>query len=422
MEYGLIGKALGHSYSVMIHRCFGDYDYQLYPMPEEELEKTLRERAFKGLNITIPYKKTVLPFCDELSHAVKQVGSANTLVMRGGKLLADNTDLAGMRFMLNKAGISLAGKKVIILGSGGTSLTAQAACRAENAREILVVSRSGPVDYEKMYGLHTDADVIINATPVGMYPDTLVSPVDLSAFPRLSGVADVIYNPARTALTLDARERGIPCADGLWMLAAQGWHAAKLFLNREIGEERLYDAWRQVKEQCLNLVLVGMPGSGKTALGKRVAMKLNKKFVDLDQEIEERFGPIPALFAKGGEEGFRAVEKETVRAFGKESGLVIATGGGAVLFPENVRALRQNGVIAWVRRPVEQLSTEGRPLSTGPEALKRMEKARTPLYRACADFSVENRSALEEGAARLQEGFHAYFGAERPEPEHAGHP
>lgn len=422
MEYGLIGERLGHSYSPQIHRVFGEYDYQLYPMTPEQLRETLKGRDFKGLNITIPYKKDVLPFCDEVSDTVREVGSANTLYFRDGKLCAENTDLPGMLFMLDRAGITLTGKKVVILGSGGTSLTAQAACRVRQAAEYTVVSRSGPVTYEDLYEKHIDADIIINSTPVGMFPNNLERPVDIRRFPKLCGVADVIYNPAKTALLLDAEEAGIPRIDGLWMLVAQAWHAARLFLNAEIPEEKNAEAYKSVRRECLNLVLVGMPGSGKSTLGRTAAEKLGKRFIDLDEEIVKRFGPIPEIFKNQGEAAFRDMESEIIKEFGKESGCVIATGGGAVLRKENVRALRQNAAVVWVRRDLAKLSTQGRPLSTGPEALKRMEEARTPLYRACADYMVDNDGTPEEAVEQILEGFDEAADPERAEPEHARRP
>ena len=421
MEYGLIGERLGHSYSPQIHRVFGYYDYQLYPMTGEQLRETLKSRDFKGLNITIPYKKDVLPFCDEVSDTVREVGSANTLFFQDGKLCAENTDLPGMLFMLDRAGISLTEKKVVILGSGGTSLTAQAACQARKASTYIVVSRSGPVTYEDLYAKHTDAEIIINSTPVGMYPQNLESPVDIRRFPRLLGVADVIYNPAKTALLLEAEEAGIPHIDGLWMLVAQAWHAARLFLGEDIPEEKIAEAYRSVRRECMNLVLVGMPGSGKSTLGRAAAEKLSKRFIDLDEEIVKRFGPIPEIFKNQGEEAFRDMESEIVKAYGKESGCVIATGGGAVLRKENIRALQQNAIVTWVRRGLAQLSTEGRPLSTGMEALKQMEQARSPLYRACADFMIDNDGMLHEAVERILEGFDEAADPERTEPEHAGH-
>ena len=421
MEFGLIGEKLGHSFSPQIHRCFGDYDYRLCPLSRQDMEALVRSRQFRGLNVTIPYKQAVLPLCDEISDTARAVGSANTLVMRDGRLTAYNTDLSGFLLMLDRAGIALAGKKAVILGSGGTSLTAQAACRARQAREAVVVSRHGQVTYDDLYARHTDADVLINATPVGMYPNNLASPVDLGRFSRLSGVADVIYNPARTALLMDAEERGIPCVGGLWMLAAQGWYAARLFLGRDIPEDRLAQAYRAVRRQTLNLVLVGMPGSGKSTLGRLAAERLGRQFVDLDAEIEKTQGPIPAIFARQGEAAFRDMESQTVRRFGRESALVIATGGGAVLRKENVRALRQNAVVAWIRRPAEQLNMEGRPLSADMEALLRMEQQRTPLYRAAADFDVQNDAAPQQALERILEGFDACACDERAQSEHVGH-
>ena len=422
MEYGLIGERLGHSYSPQIHRAFGNYDYQLYPMPLSDVERLLREKQFKGLNVTIPYKRAVLPFCDVLSPAVREIGSANTLVVRDGKICADNTDLPGMLSMLDNAGIGLTGKKVVILGSGGTSLTAQGACRVRQARKTVVVSRKGPVTYEELYKKHTDAEVIINATPVGMYPNNLVSPIDLARFPKVRGVADVIYNPAKTKLLLDAEAAGSPCIDGLWMLAAQAWYAAKLFLDADIPEEKIQEAYQSVRRECLNLVLIGMPGCGKSTQGKRAAQALGRTFVDLDAEIVKRFGPIPNIFEEQGEAGFRKLESEIVKEFGKESGLVIATGGGAILQSENVEALRQNGALCWLRRPVEQLATAGRPLSANMEKLKEMEQIRTPLYRACADYAVDAHTEKAMTTKAILEGFYEAAGAERAEPEHAGHP
>ena len=405
MEYGLIGEKLGHSYSPQIHRVMGHYDYQLYPMSREELIALLKARTFRGLNITIPYKKDVLPYCDEISPVVQKVGSANTLYFRDGKLCAENTDLAGFLFMLEKGNISLKGKKVIILGSGGTSLTAQAACREMKAREYIVVSRSGPVDYDTLYRQHTDGEIIINTTPVGMYPHNGEMPVDLSVFSQLQGVADVIYNPACTALLRRAKEMKIPCIDGLWMLVAQAWHAAKLFLNQDLPAKCVGKAYRAVRRDCLNLVLVGMPGCGKSTLGRRMAENMGRAFVDVDAEIEKEAGPIPKIFEEQGEAAFRAIESRVIARLGKESGLVIATGGGAVLKQENIQALQQNGVIAWVKRPLALLSTTGRPLSKNADALTEMEKIRLPLYQACADFAVENDGALKLAIKSIEEGF-----------------
>ena len=406
MEYGLLGEKLGHSYSPLIHSVMGSYDYRLLPVNPEELEEILQKRDFRGLNVTIPYKRTVLPFCDEVSEAVRLIGSANTLVCEDGRIRADNTDLPGFLEMLRAAGIGLAGKKIVILGSGGTSLTAQAACRVSGARETVVISRSGPVGYEALYRDHTDAEVLINATPVGMYPGNLASPADLTRFPRLTGVADVIYNPAKTALILDAEKLGIPHADGLRMLAAQAWHAARPFLKEDLPVSRIDEACALVRRKTRNLILVGMPGCGKTTLGRQAAALLQRPFVDLDVEIERQTGKAVAqVFAEAGEPAFREMESAMAEKYGKESGLVIATGGGTVLRRGNVRALRQNGVLVWVRRALDRLSVDGRPLSAGMDALVRMEAFRTPIYTACADRSVENSGAVEDTARRIVEAF-----------------
>lgn len=416
MEYGLIGEKLEHSYSPLLHACFGEYDYRLYPMDLPALRETLQKRAFRGLNITIPYKTMVLPYCDAVSDAVKMVGSANTLWVQDGKLFADNTDLQGMIYMLGKGGIRLSGRKVIILGSGGTSLTAQAACKVLQARETVVISRSGPIPYSDLYAHHADGEILINTTPVGMYPKTLISPVDLSRLPRLQGVADVIYNPAQTALLLDAKERGLRCMDGLWMLASQASYAAQNFLGKAIPEEKIEQAYETVRRKCMNLVLIGMPGSGKSTLGAIAAQKLGRPLIDIDAEIEKEYGPIPLLFRDRGESTFREMESEKCRAFGKESGLVIAAGGGAVLRKENVRALLQNGVTAWIKRPLEALATEGRPLSNGQDAVKKMWEIREPIYRACASFEVDNSGWTENAIRQMMEGFDEAVGCKRTKP------
>ncbi len=413
MEYGLLGERLEHSFSPLIHRVMGDYDYRLLPVPPAQMRRILQERRFKGLNVTIPYKRDALALCDEASEEARSVGCANTVINRRGRLIACNTDLPGFLYMLRRSGLSPKGKKTAILGSGGAALAARAACRLEGAREIIDVSRRGPVDYEALRRRHADIELIVNCTPVGMYPDTMASPVSLADFPRLSGVADVIYNPAKTALILDAEERGIPHADGLYMLAAQAYYAAQLFLDRALPEEKIAQAYRAVRRETLNLVLVGMPGSGKTTLGRRAAALLGRKFVDLDEEIERVHGPVPAIFARLGEAAFREIESETAARFGRESGLVIAAGGGAALRKENVRAFRQNGIVAWVRRPVEKLSTEGRPLSTDPDALRAMEEKRLPCYRRCADFAVDNDGEIDAAAQTLKEGFDEAAGSER---------
>ncbi len=409
IEYGLLGAKLGHSYSKPIHNLLAGYKYELYAVTPEELKELMTSRAFRGLNVTIPYKKDVLPYLDEISEEVHEVGSANTLVMGAdGKLRGYNTDLAGFLSMADRAGITLTGKKVVILGSGGTSLTAQAAARRRKAREIIVVSRSGEVNYEKLYAEHTDAEVIVNTTPVGMYPKNGESPIDLSAFPKCEGVLDVIYNPFHTALLQQAEERGIPSENGLWMLVAQAKFAAEYFTGKAIPDEKIAGVYGKMRAEMSNLILTGMPGCGKSTIGRELAAKLNREFVDMDEIIVRLAGKsIPEIFADDGEEVFRAIETEAARECGKEKSLVIATGGGAVTREATMKALQQNGEILFIDRPVDMLATGGRPLSQGGlETLRAMHEKRLPLYRKYAARCIDNSGDLNKAVEDTAEGFY----------------
>lgn len=412
MEYGLIGEKLGHSYSPMIHAMLGSYRYELREVAPEALDAFLRAGDFRGLNVTIPYKKAVIPYCAELSDTAREVGSVNTLLRRAdGTLYGHNTDIGGLICMLREAGIDPAGRKAAILGSGGTSLTARAALRRLGAGEIVVVSRSGPVDYAALYREHANIQVLINATPVGMYPKTGVSPADLSRLPRLCGVADVIYNPEKTALILDAQARGIPAATGLTMLVAQAHEAAELFTGAAIDPARDREIVRAIKGETVNLILIGMPGCGKSSVGRRAAELLGREFVDCDAEIERRAGMrIPEIFAKYGEGYFRDLEQQIMEAVCRERGCVIATGGGAVLREENVRAMRQNGRVCLLLRPLEDLPRDGRPLSASAEAVRALWEARRGRYLAAADFRVENRTDCETAAQKVKEEFYEAVG------------
>ncbi len=412
MEYGLIGAKLGHSYSPALHARLGDYDYRLYERTEAEFVELMARRDFKGLNVTIPYKKVAFAHCDVLSDTARAVGCVNTLVVRpDGALYGHNTDIGGFLALARRAGIDLAGRKVVVLGSGGASLTVQAAARQSGASAVVVVSRGGPVDYEALYRDHADAGILVNATPVGMYPDNGRAPADLGRLPALRGVLDVVYNPDKTALVLDAEARGIPAAGGLYMLVGQAREAAELFTGHPIDEAVAEDLYARLRGEVLNLVLVGMPGCGKTTLGRRLAERMRRPFVDCDAEIERRAGRgIPEIFAADGEAAFRALEAQVLADVGREKGQVIATGGGAVLRPENVRALRQNGVVALLERRLDALPTEGRPLSKSPEALAAMWAVRAPKYRAAADFTIDNNGSPEEALARTEEAFHEAAG------------
>ena len=393
MEYGLLGERLGHSFSPQIHRDLAGYDYQLLPTPPEAVEDLFARRAFQGLNVTIPYKRTVMPLCDEIDPRAAAIGAVNTVVNRNGRLTGYNTDIDGFLYMARRAGVDMAGKKVVILGSGGTSRTARAAAGELGAREIVTVSRHGEDNYQNL-SRHADAQVLVNTTPVGMYPNWGQSPVSLESFPALEGVLDVVYNPLRTALLLQAEERGLPCSCGLPMLVAQAKRAAELFTGQNIDDSRTEAVLHGLRGQLTSIVLIGMPGCGKTTVGRALAGKLGRTFVDLDEEIVRRAGTsIPEIFAREGEAGFRERESALVREFGERTGLVVSTGGGVVTRRENYIPLKQNGLLLHLRRDPAALPTDGRPLSqaTAPEELWRR---RAPLYAAFADGEIDNNGTL----------------------------
>ena len=393
MEYGLLGERLGHSFSPQIHRDLAGYDYQLLPTPPEAVEDIFARRAFQGLNVTIPYKRTVMPLCDEIDPRAAAIGAVNTVVNQNGRLTGYNTDIDGFLYMARRAGVDMAGKKVVILGSGGTSRTARAAAGELGAREIVTVSRHGEDNYQNL-SRHADAQVLVNTTPVGMYPNWGQSPVSLESFPALEGVLDVVYNPLRTALLLQAEERGLPRSCGLPMLVAQAKRAAELFTGQNIDDSRAEAVLHGLREQLTSIVLIGMPGCGKTTVGRALAGKLGRTFVDLDEEIVRRAGTsIPEIFAREGEAGFRERESALVREFGERTGLVVSTGGGVVTRRENYIPLKQNGLLLHLRRDPAALPTDGRPLSqaTAPEELWRR---RAPLYAAFADGEIDNNGTL----------------------------
>ena len=401
LRCGLLGKTLGHSYSPAIHRRLGDYSYVLFEKAEDELDGFLRSGDFDGLNVTIPYKKAVVPYCAALSPAAKALGSVNTIVRRpDGTLYGDNTDLAGFLYMVKCSGVAVAGEKALVLGSGGASVTVVEALRQLGAREVVVISRSGENNYENL-DRHRDAALIVNTTPVGMYPNNGKAALSLDGFPNLRGVLDVVYNPARTALILDAERRGIPCLSGLRMLVAQAKASAGQFTGTEIPDSRVEEIFRELSAETGNIVLVGMPGSGKSAVGRAVAEALGRPFLDADREIVRAAGmEIPEIFATRGEGTFRDLESRVLAELGKKSGCVIATGGGSVLREENYDSLHQNGTIFWLQRDVGKLPRNGRPLSQNAD-LAAMYEARRPRYERFADHAVSNDGPLADTVRRI---------------------
>lgn len=393
MICGLLGKTLGHSYSPTIHGMLGDYQYRLFEKQPEELENFLKNGDFDGLNVTIPYKKDVIPYLDALSPIASRLGAVNTIVRRNGRLIGHNTDYAGFKAMVTKSSLEPIGKKVLVLGSGGASATVVTVMEDLGAN-VIVISRSGENNYNNLY-LHKDAAIIVNTTPIGMYPNTDLAPINIQLFPKLEGVLDVIYNPTNTMLIQHAERDGIFGMSGLWMLVAQAKEASEWFQNSTIADDKIDEIYKAVKMQMENIVLIGMPGCGKTTVGKALAEKLGRQFVDTDAVIAEKAGmSIPEIFAQEGEDGFRDRETKVLAQLGKQSGLVIATGGGCVKIGVNHSFLHQNGRIFWLKRDISQLPTDGRPLSqTGN--LEEMYRIRKPLYESFADVVIENETVAQ---------------------------
>lgn len=399
MKCGLLGRKLGHSYSPQIHALLGNYSYQLFEKEPEEIGDFLKNGDFTGLNVTIPYKKEVIPFLDELSPAAARLGAVNTIVRRDGKLIGHNTDYFGFRWLVQESGLQVAGKKALVLGSGGASSTA-AAVLQELGAKVTVISRSGENNYGNL-DRHADAAVIANTTPVGMYPNTGKSALSLEGFPRLEGVLDAVYNPARTQILLDAERRGLAAVNGLWMLVAQAKESAEWFTGEEIPDSRIAKIHHALRLQMENIILIGMPGCGKTSVGQRLAQKLGKKFVDADESLEARVcRKITDIIPNDGEAAFREMESETLAELGKQSGLVIATGGGCVTQPQNYPLLHQNGTIFWLKRELDKLPTDGRPLSQ-KGTLGQMYEARMPLYLRFADAAISNDGSITETASAI---------------------
>lgn len=403
LKCGLLGEKLGHSYSPQIHSMLADYEYKLFEKSPEELEAFLKSGEFDGLNVTIPYKKAVMPYCTELSPTAAQIGSVNTIVRRSdGSLYGDNTDAFGFENLILHNGIEVKGKKALVLGTGGASVTAQAVLKNLGASEVVVISRRGEDNYENI-AKHADAEIIANTTPVGMYPNNGKAAVDLTQFPKLSGVLDVVYNPARTALLLQAERLGIPCAGGLYMLVSQAKRSCELFTGKSIPDSEIDRIERVLLHQMQNIVIIGMPGSGKTAVSTMLAEKLGRKIFDTDTIVAEKAGvTIPEIFAAQGEAGFRRLETEATAEVGKLSGNIISTGGGVVTVAENYELLHQNGVIVWIERDTNKLARDGRPISLSSD-LNELYAARLPLYDRFADIKADNNGDINDTVNAIME-------------------
>ena len=427
MKYGLIGEHLPHSFSKEIHALCADYEYELCELTRDAVGDFMQKADFSAINVTIPYKQTVMPYLYEIHGQAQAIGAVNTVVKKDGRLYGYNTDFYGMLALVKRIGIELRGKKVLVLGTGGTAHTARAVIAAEGARELITVERwtepdKNIISYEEAYERHTDADVIFNTTPCGMFPyadggpDIVGTPIDISRFPSLCGVVDVVYNPLRTNLIVDAKERGIPAEGGLYMLVGQAVVASRIFLGERIEDvakdpetykeiDRVFDLIIRQKE---NIVLTGMPGSGKSTVGKALARALGKPFYDTDEIIVKMAGkPITEIFSELGETGFRKLESEAViKTANEKSGAIIATGGGAILRDDNVRALKRNGRLYFLNRSLSALlPTADRPLASSAEAIKKRFEERYDRYIATADREIVTDEVIEHTVNKIIEDF-----------------
>ena len=410
MKYGLIGERLGHSFSKIIHGRLADYEYELCEIAPCDLDEFMRKRDFLGINVTIPYKSAVIPYLDEIDPAALKIGAVNTVVNSDGRLIGYNTDFYGMKKLISHAGVDVCGKKVAILGSGATSKTAQAVLDSLGAGEIIRVSRrisKGVIDYDTLINKHSDIDVIVNTTPVGMYPEIDGCPVNLNCFKQLIGVIDAVYNPICTELILDAKAREIAAEGGLYMLVGQAVRACEIFLGEELPEETLNRIYTEILSEKQSIVLIGMPGSGKSTVGEILAKRLNRRLVDTDDLIVDRIGmSIKDFFVLHGETEFRRIEREVIRSIAGEGSLVISTGGGAVLFDENIKNLRRNGCIFFIDRSTKDIMpTESRPLSSDRNALEKRFLERYPIYCSVCDTKIDASCDAEMVANKILESF-----------------
>lgn len=414
MEYGCIGKKLGHSFSAVIHAKLGNYDYCLCELTETELTEFMTKKDFKGINVTIPYKETVIPFLDNIDESAKKIGAVNTVINNNGILTGYNTDFYGMTELLKKGSVEIADRKVFILGTGGTSKTARAVAKSLGASEINVVSRNpenGEISYDEMYKTADEVEVIINTTPVGMFPKPDAFAVEPEKFPNLSGAADAVYNPLTTEFISRARACGANAVNGLYMLVAQAAKAAELFFDDKTMTEKTDKVFSEIYKEKLNIVLIGMPGSGKTTIGKIVANALGREFCDTDGEFVKSNGAIADYFNSNGEAAFRDKESDIVSELGAKNGLVIATGGGAILRAENVKNLKQNGIVFFLDREVENIiPTSDRPLGSDREAIRKRYGERYPTYCSAADIKVDSNRDVNTVAADIEKAFNSMEG------------
>lgn len=411
MQYGLIGEKLSHSFSKEIHESLESYTYELCEIARENLANFLQKREFSAINVTIPYKKEVIPHLDEVSTVAGELQAVNCIINKGGRLYGYNTDYFGMRDLILRSGIDLSGKKVLILGTGGTSRTSTLVCKDLGANKIIRVSRSEndfAITYEEAYKNHLDADVIINTTPVGMYPDCYNSPIDLNKFNNLSAVLDAVYNPICTQLVLDAKSKGVYAEGGLYMLVSQAVHAVELFIDTKFEKTKTDEIFNKILKEKENIVLIGMPSCGKTTIGKILAQKLSRELIDIDDEIVKHIGcEIAEFFKTHTEKEFRDTETQITKEISKKNGVIIATGGGCVLRDENTRALRQNGKLYFLDRDLSNLTpTDSRPLATKKEAMEKLYKERYGIYTSKCDCRIDGNLTPQVEANLIEKEFY----------------
>ena len=413
MRYGLIGEKLGHSFSKDIHERIADYTFDLIPLSKEEFKTFMEKKEFTALNVTIPYKKDVIPYLDEMDEHAKAIGAVNTIVNRDGKLKGYNTDFTGFLYMVKKHNVHMEGKKVLIIGNGGASAAIQAVVQHESAGSMViidVVPGNGAISYDEMFSSHLDAEIIINTSPIGMYPRIGNAPIDISMFHKCEAVLDVIYNPILTRLCFEAQEMDIKRVNGLEMLIAQAKQSVECFLDKSIDDQIIDDIYQDMLRERCNIVLIGMPSAGKTTIGKMLENRMQKEFIDLDDIIIEKAGKsIPEIFEESGEAGFRAIETEAAIEVSKLNNKIIATGGGTIKHKVNMDYLRQNGITIFIDRDVDKLisSDPNRPLSKSTDALEKMHAERLPLYQKYAAYVAVNNSDIESTVKEIEEAYHS---------------